>query len=213
MIKALILDFDGVIAESVDIKTKAFARLFAKESKSVLPRIIRYHLANAGVSRFEKFRHIYKRILKRNLGDSEFRRLCADFSCLVKEQVIAAPYVRGAREFLDKYACRYRCYMLSATPRKEIEEIARAKKIRRFFKMVYGAPAKKQQVVKEIMRREGLRPCEVLYVGDALSDYEAARKNGVNFIARIHHNAALFDAIDCLKIKDLKRLTALIKKL
>ncbi len=28
MIKAIIFDFDGVIVESVDIKTKAFARLF-----------------------------------------------------------------------------------------------------------------------------------------------------------------------------------------
>lgn len=31
MIKVVFFDFDGVIVESVDIKTKAFAKLFEKE--------------------------------------------------------------------------------------------------------------------------------------------------------------------------------------
>jgi len=69
MIKAIIFDFDGVLVESVDIKTKAFAGLFEHEGDSIVRRVVAYHIKNAGVSRFEKFRHIYKEMLDRELTE------------------------------------------------------------------------------------------------------------------------------------------------
>ena len=52
MIKIIFFDFDGVIVESVDIKTKAFAMLFEHEGRDIANRVIDYHLKNSGVSRF-----------------------------------------------------------------------------------------------------------------------------------------------------------------
>jgi len=42
MIKAIIFDFDGVIIESMDVKTKAFTFLF-KDYLEHLPEIINLH--------------------------------------------------------------------------------------------------------------------------------------------------------------------------
>ena len=55
-IHAIVFDFDGVLAESVDIKTRAFALLFRDEGEEVVRKVIDFHLKNGGVSRFEKIK-------------------------------------------------------------------------------------------------------------------------------------------------------------
>ena len=103
MIKAVVFDFDGVLVESVDIKTNAFARLFEEEGESVVERVVEYHLENTGVSRFEKFKYIHKTILKKELSDERFKELCGRFSELVADEVAKAPFVKGAKKFLERY--------------------------------------------------------------------------------------------------------------
>ena len=46
MIKAIIFDYDGVIAESNLIKTEAMQILFEREGKEVQSNIVNYHLKN-----------------------------------------------------------------------------------------------------------------------------------------------------------------------
>lgn len=207
MIRTIFFDFDGVIVESVDIKTRAFAKLFEHEGEGIVKKVVSYHLNNAGVSRYEKFRYIYKEILKRFLSDEEFEMLCKKFAASVMDGVIKAPYVEGAREFLENYSMEYKCFIVSATPQEEIEEIIQKRHIRHFFKAVYGAPAKKDNAVKTILVKENIDPCNAVYVGDAMSDYLAAKENKVAFIARVtDDNYSLFDDLDCTKLKDLMNL-------
>jgi phosphoglycolate phosphatase-like HAD superfamily hydrolase len=213
MIKAIIFDFDGVLVESVDIKTSAFARLFAPEGEDVAKRVVDYHLKHTGVSRFDKFRYIYSSILKRELTEGKFSELCDRFSRLVMDEVISAPYVKGGKEFLDSYCKAYKCFVASATPQKEIEEIIRQRGMLKYFESIYGSPKKKTDAVKDIIRAFGMSPEEVLYVGDAMSDYEAAASNHIHFIARMNGNEGIFSGIDCIKVEDLTGLDGELKKL
>lgn len=211
MIKAIIFDFDGVLVESVDIKTETFKKLFVLESEYTIRRILDYHLRNGGVSRFEKFRYIYKDILKRELPEACFEDLCQRFSGIVTEEVAKAPYVKGAKDFLNNYATKYRCFVSSATPEPEIIDIIKKRKMSTFFLGIYGAPKKKSDIVRHILSRGNLSTKEAVYVGDALSDYHAAITNDVNFIARIHNNESIFTGIDCIKLRDLTKLRAILK--
>lgn len=212
MIRAIIFDFDGVLVESVDIKTRAFAELFRAEGGSVVKKVIAYHLLNTGVSRFEKFVYIYKNILKRRLNRQVYRDLCDRFSRLAAEKVIEAPYVLGAREFLDSQSAVYDCFVVSATPQDEIREIVKKRKMEHYFKAVYGAPCAKAAAVAKILRERRLLPGEIVYVGDALGDYKAARANKIRFIAR-KTPGDLFEGIDCPKIDDLSDLKKTIPSL
>ncbi|HXW99392.1 MAG TPA: HAD family hydrolase, partial [Methanomicrobiales archaeon] len=67
----LILDFDGVVLESVGVKTAAFRTLFSFVPAHV-DKIVEYHRRNTGVSRFDKFRYIYREILKDPLSEEQF---------------------------------------------------------------------------------------------------------------------------------------------
>ncbi|MBF0319034.1 MAG: HAD family hydrolase [Nitrospirae bacterium] len=214
MINSIIFDFDGVLVESVDIKTQAFARLFTHEGQGVTDRVVEYHLQNAGVSRFDKFRYIYENILKRPLTEERFEELCLRFAGLVFDEVTSAPYVKGAREFLDNYANHvYRCFVSTATPQGEIEEIIRRRHMQGYFKAVHGAPKKKSGIVGEILATHGINAAVAVYVGDAMSDYKAASANGVPFIARIAGDVEIFTGINCIKIPDLTGLPEALARL
>lgn len=215
MIKAIIFDFDGVLIESVDIKTNAFAKLFGSEGNEIVEKVVDYHLKNTGVSRFEKIRYIYKNMLNRDMSERTFDDLCQQFSHLVIDEVVNAPYVKGAKEFLDGYANKYLCYVASATPQGEIEEIVKRRHMMSYFKGVYGSPKKKGDIVREILAVSSApSPQSFVYIGDAHSDYEAAKDNRVAFVARLNiTNEKLFRDMNCIKINNLISLQDIISTL
>ena len=60
--KLILLDFDGVIIESVGIKDEAFEKLYQNYPKH-LTQIMEYHLSHNATIRFIKFRYIVENIL------------------------------------------------------------------------------------------------------------------------------------------------------
>jgi phosphoglycolate phosphatase-like HAD superfamily hydrolase len=212
MIKVIIFDFDGVIVESVNIKTQAFAELFKDEESDVVRRIIKYHLQNGGVSRYDKFRYIYAEILHRPLPRETFEKLCNSFASLVFNGVVTTQYVPGAIEFLQDNKGRYRCFIASATPSDELEKILDRREITRFFERIFGAPITKDEAVKVILNLTGVPPEDAVFLGDALSDFDAAQINNVPFIARIHDNNELFKNKGCLEIHNLLELKQVLKR-
>jgi beta-phosphoglucomutase len=185
VIDTAILDFDGVILESVEVKTEAFRALFS-DSPDHVDEIVEYHRENTGVSRFDKFRHIYASILHRDLPDREFNRLCTGYHDLVIGGVLAAPFVQGAEEFLERFFRRIPLYVVSASPEGELGDIIVKRHMTQYFRGVYGAPLRKVDGIRNILAQERLDPSRALFVGDALNDYRAAREAGVPFAGRIH---------------------------
>jgi phosphoglycolate phosphatase-like HAD superfamily hydrolase len=51
-----------------------------------------------------------------------------------------------------------------------------------YFKEVYGSPRKKWEICREIIAKEKFNPQNCLFIGDAMSDYEAAKKNDICFL-------------------------------
>lgn len=183
-IRTIFFDFDGVILESVDIKGWAFGKLFEGYPEHI-DAIVAFHYANGGMPRFDKFRHIYKNILHRPLSEIEFNQLCQEFANLVFNRVLECDFVPGALEFLKKYSGRIALFVVSATPQEELTEIVKRRGLHGFFKGVFGSPLSKLELARRILENDGLDSGKVLFVGDALSDYEAAVGNGLKFAARI----------------------------
>lgn len=190
-IKAIILDYDGVIAESVNVKTEAFAELYRPYGEEVVNKVVAHHEANGGISRFEKFKIYHKEYLGQEIDKKKVQNLAEQFSDLVMQKVIESPYVPGAYEFLLNNHKKFDFFISTGTPIGEIEKILKAKEIRQFFIEVYGSPEKKPIHVKKILKKYGYDKKKVVFIGDALTDRDAARVNGIKFIGRYTTDAEI----------------------
>jgi beta-phosphoglucomutase len=181
--KTVILDFDGVILESVSVKTEAFRSLFSF-APDHMDEIVQFHIENGGMSRFDKFRHIYTTILKEDPPQDKFDALSCRFSELVEEAVANTSFVNGAPEFLEFASKRFSLYIVSATPEDELKRIVARIGIEGFFQGICGSPLKKKVHIERIVQENNLNRRDVLFVGDAANDWEAAQQCGIRFIGR-----------------------------
>ncbi len=180
---AIVFDLDGVILESGDIKTQAFLDLFA-EYPQFRGDILTYHLANLGISRYDKFEWIYRELLKRELTPTERTRLGEAFSALVLQKILSCPFVPGAHEALEQLHSSKLLFVASGTPQNELDFILEQRGIAPFLVGAWGTPRKKPDIVTNILEKYSLEPSSVLFVGDGSSDYEAAQATHVHFLAR-----------------------------
>ncbi len=174
----IVFDFDGTLCDSLQVKTEAFHLLYLDEQgPKFADRVRAYHLANAGVPRYDKIRYVETEMIGSEPSDERVEEMAARFGKIVEEQVIAAPLFDGVLDFLE--AVDLPVAVASATPTEELRRIIDAKCIDRFFVAVEGSPRSKGDIVTRLASD----PARVLMVGDQPSDLAAATQAGTEFIA------------------------------
>ena len=93
-------DFDGVIKDSVSVKSDAFVQLFLPFGEEISRRVKDHHEENGGMSRYDKLPIYLEWAGKENSKSliSEYEKL---FSKLVLQRVIKSPWVLGAKEYIE----------------------------------------------------------------------------------------------------------------
>jgi phosphoglycolate phosphatase-like HAD superfamily hydrolase len=177
-------DFDGVIKDSVSSKTFAYERLFDDSNSELALKIKTHHEKNGGVSRYEKI-PLYLSWAGFVVTQSLVNFYCEKFSNTVMQLVIESPWVPGVREFLLEHCESKRFFLLTATPTEEIKLILRETSLDNIFEEVHGAPIKKDVVVQEIIAKQNIQLSSAVFVGDSISDYEAAKNNNLDFCLRV----------------------------
>lgn len=212
-IKYIFFDFDGVLAESVNIKTEAFRQMYLEHGEEFANRVVEFHLANGGVSRYEKVKIFNGQWLGEDMTQERINELGQVFSDLVVEGVVNAPEVIGANDFL-KTANDYHKYIITGTPTIEIKPILEQRKMNQYFVEAFGSPEKKSHWVKHIMAKENIEANQCVFVGDALADYNAAVENDITFILRETKEAGdLFKDYKGYKVKDMSTLHKVINQI
>ena len=181
-LKAVVFDFDGVVLDNADVKTDAFVELYAEHGADVTAAVRAHHLANLGISRFKKFEWIAANVLRTPHTEAMGVALGKAFSELALAKVLASPFVPGADRALAQLALP--AFVASGTPQDELDMIVDKRGLRAHFREVHGSPAEKPVIITGIMQRLGLTPRQVLFVGDGISDHNAAVATGVQFLAR-----------------------------
>lgn len=202
--KAFIFDFDGVIVDSMGIKSEAFAQLFSDLGTDVMKEVKAYHLNNGGVSRYEKFKYYYHVFYGKEITQEETKALDKKYSDLVVRKVIEAASIPGVMEFLSciKQSAKF-CCVVSATPEAEIRHIVAERGLEEFFQEVVGSPRSKKDNVRLVMEKYKLKAEQTVFFGDAKSDYDAAREHGVSFIGVVSGDSGELKTVEGFsKIKD-----------
>jgi HAD superfamily hydrolase (TIGR01549 family) len=176
-------DFDGVIKESVTVKTNAYVGLFRQFGPDVAERVRRHHEANGGMSRFEKI-PLYLEWAGHSAKPDEIGRYCDMFASAVRQAVVDSSWVCGVREYLEANHARQHFVLVSATPQEEMEQILRDLGIYDWFREVHGSPTRKEDAIAAALERWNCRPADALVVGDSRSDYAAASNCRVEFLLR-----------------------------
>ncbi|MEA3544822.1 MAG: HAD hydrolase-like protein [Thermodesulfobacteriota bacterium] len=176
--------------DSVDVKTRAFAKMFNVYGPEVERQVVDFHLKNGGISRFEKFRYFYENFLHKPVSENKLRCLGKEFSDIVFTEVVGSEFIDGALEalvFLKEK--RIMSFVASGTPHEELSEIVSLKKISQYFVEVHGSPRKKSEIVSNIMEKFSMAKERCLFVGDAMTDYDAALALDIDFLGVVPVNS------------------------
>jgi len=144
-----------------------------------------HHQAHEGISRIEKIRHCHTEILGIELSPDELAALGRRYSDLVEDQVVACAWVAGAREFLEAHAGRLPLFVVSGIPEDELERVVERRGMAGYFTAVRGSPVLKDVIINEILAAHGLAAQRTVFIGDAMTDYNAAMATGVPFLGRV----------------------------
>jgi len=182
--QAILFDFDGVLAESMNVKTEAFEQLFKPYGNKVTKKVIKHHIENGGISRYKKIKYYYSNFLNKEISDDKLEEIAKQFSDIVVNKVILSDWVKGAKDFLEKYYIKIDLYVISGTPQKEMELIIKKRDMDKYFKGIYGTPDTKPIIAKRIIKQNNYDQKKVIYVGDCLSDYHDSIEADIPFLGR-----------------------------
>lgn len=211
-LKNILFDFDGVLVNSLDIKTNAFYEMYLPYGEDVASFVKKFHLENGGVSRFEKFKLYHKECLGIDIDEKTMNELTADFSSRVLKGVIECDEVEGTEYFLNKYYQLIDLYVITGTPTVEIQKILQGRKWTKFFKIAYGSPESKNHWVDVLMENGVVNTSNSIFVGDAMADYKAAIHGDLPFYLREHlENKELFELIDCPRFSTFEEFETHLK--
>jgi phosphoglycolate phosphatase-like HAD superfamily hydrolase len=181
--QAIFFDFDGVILDSVHIKTEAFATMFRPYGPAIEKAVVDYHMNNGGISRYKKFEYFYTQLLNKPIDQEALKSLGQEFERLTLQGVLAAPYISGALQTLKKAQERsIPSFVVSGTPDEEIKMVVEKRNLAHYFWEIHGSPRTKDQIILDISSRYNFNLSNCLFIGDTMTDYQAAKTTGTDFL-------------------------------
>ena len=202
-----IFDFDGVLVDSVDIKTKAFAEIYQPYGAQVVEQVVFHHMNNGGMSRNDKFKYYHKNFLGLQIELDEIGYLSDIFSSLVVENIIRCDEIEGVTYMLE-YCKKQQimCSIASATPEDELRNIVELRGWAKHFKFVYGTPESKVDNIEKTLRVSSFSKAKSIFFGDSVNDCIAAKESNIDFIG-INYSLGENVAFQCFKnFKDFMNL-------
>ncbi|MDR2695640.1 MAG: HAD family hydrolase [Deltaproteobacteria bacterium] len=183
-LSCIVFDCDGVILESVSVKTRAFARVAEPFGPEAADRLLMYHKAHGGVSRYRKFEWLYREVLGREITREELASLGRRYADIAFEEVCRCDLVPGVEDVLRRWQGRVPLYVCSGAPHEELRVILERRGLHRHFAGVYGSPPAKAELLRDIIRLAGVEPATTVMVGDSVTDLDAAEEAGTLFYGR-----------------------------
>ena len=186
--KAIIFDFDGVILDTLHAKGRAFAKLFCDDDGETFKEVMAFHLERGGVNRVEKIKLLYEKFYGTPISTDLLSQYLDKLKVFMRECLFECPPIDNAvLEVVKSLSTSTPLWVVSAAPKDEVEPLCLQLGIHSCFKDIYGS-SKKTEVISNLLKQEELKPNEVLFIGDAEEDFNAAKANNVDFVLKRNFN-------------------------
>jgi phosphoglycolate phosphatase-like HAD superfamily hydrolase len=173
----VVFDCDGIILDSNDVKSKAFAKSLIGSGNQSISEFIDYHKKNGGVSRFVKFEYFFKVLKNQENYQKDLNIALRKYSELSYKGLLDCGIIPGVKNILKfLHNQNIDCFVISGGEQSEVRTILEKRGLSVFFKKIYGSPITKKEHLNK------LKLSNALYFGDSWSDYDAAKDFGIDFI-------------------------------
>src|SRR5215217_1701726 len=182
-ISAIIFDLDGVILDSVALKTDLFLRCYGDELTGEHKTYIRAHQArHGGVGRGDKFEHFELALFGRQPTPENVARLTRLYGDFLAEEIDNCSYLPGAEAFLTAAGKELPLHLVSGTLHEDLVRILNDRNLMEHFVSIIGSPTRKLEAFRAIVAQEKYDPMTVLAIGDARTEFDAAIALGMQFV-------------------------------
>ena len=180
----VVFDFDGVLVDSVSIKTKVFKNVLSGYSPEQVQDFMNYHRVNGGVSRWQKFEYFLKKIVKCKSDEvkGEIETLAANFATQLAQVMNQIEVTPGAKELLEYLKHQNKkCFIVSGASETEVCELIERNGLEGYFSNVLGSPKTKSENLTALKETKLLDGRGIL-IGDSYTDFKSAQEFNLPFI-------------------------------
>lgn len=178
-----IFDCDGVILDSNKLKIDAMEETLRDlgVEATLIEKCINYFKNNFGLSRFHHVDFFLDNFLTIEPSSKEKIRakILDKFSDQCHNLYLKAKITPGFIELINSLEGRK--YIASGSEESGLIRAFKARGLNHLFSEIYGSPEKKSNIIWKILNNEHSK--NAVMFGDAVSDFEAAKNNGIDFIA------------------------------
>ncbi len=181
MISLLVLDCDGVILDSMAIKTEAMRRVGEAFGPELRDRLVLFQQIEGGISRYEKFDWLWREAYGQPISRQDMLRLEHELVAHMEAALAECPLVPGTLEVLHSWHGKLPIYVCSGAPHAELNELLTKRGLGGYFTGICGYPPAKTPLLQQILTQSGANPATSLMVGDTITDSRAAQECGTLF--------------------------------
>lgn len=175
MIKILLFDFDGTIADSFAVVQEVFYEITGQERIE----------DPAEVERLRKM-PVMKAIKELQIRPWQIPGMLIKGRTAMAAHINDIPIFPGMTQTIRKlHAEGYAMYVMSSNSAQNVQHFLRRHSLDNYFTRVYGniGLLHKAAAIRNVMRRNRFAPEECVYIGDEVRDVEGAKHAGVSIIS------------------------------
>jgi HAD superfamily hydrolase (TIGR01549 family) len=170
-----------VILDSNNLKIEAMRKallFFDDISEEDVLACTDYFKNNFGKSRYHHIRYFVDNLLNVPNKEEHYAKILKSYADSCFTLYLTAAEAHGIRSLLEKP--EFIKFVASGSDQEELRKVFEIRKLSPFFNEIFGSPEKKTEIVNRICcANTGKR---IVMIGDAVSDFEAAKENKIDFI-------------------------------
>ena len=177
----LILDFDGVFVDSLEMKGKVFSNLFKDINSSKSEQILKHHFKNPALDRFQKIRTYSSWFYDNPLNKEDLKKLSSEFSNKVLEELLK---IEPSKFILGLLKTRFdkKNYISTKSTYYEVMKYLAHFSLNEFISEVFDNQIEKKDAIKKISKKNKINSHKIVFIGDSLEDKNSADESGCSFI-------------------------------